>query len=59
MPHVCELDEEVYIGEGKREKVYYILGKLDFSKLSLFLTIISVLYLTYLSFTSSDMKLIS
>ena len=26
--------EEVYIGEGKRDKVYYILGKLDFSKIT-------------------------
>ena len=26
--------EEVYIGEGKRDKVYYILGKLDFNKIS-------------------------
>jgi putative nucleotide binding protein len=29
-----EVGEEVYIGEGKRDKVYYILGKLDFSKIS-------------------------
>jgi putative nucleotide binding protein len=29
-----EIGEEVYIGEGKREKVYYILGKLTFSKIS-------------------------
>jgi len=29
-----EVGEEVYIGEGKRDKVYYILGKLDFAKLS-------------------------
>lgn len=29
-----EVGEEVYIGEGKRDKVYYILGKLAFSKLS-------------------------
>ena len=26
--------EEVYIGEGKRDKVYYILGKLEFNKMS-------------------------
>jgi putative nucleotide binding protein len=25
-----EIGEEVYIGEGKRDKVYYILGKLPF-----------------------------
>ncbi len=29
-----EVGEEVYIGEGKRDKVYYILGKLDFNKIS-------------------------
>lgn len=29
-----EIGEEVYIGEGKRDKVYYILGKLDFNKIS-------------------------
>ena len=29
-----EVGEEVYIGEGKREKVYYILGKLMLSKVS-------------------------
>jgi putative nucleotide binding protein len=29
-----EVGEEVYIGEGKRDKVYYILGKLDFAKIS-------------------------
>jgi putative nucleotide binding protein len=29
-----EVGEEVYIGEGKREKIYYILGKLEFSKIS-------------------------
>jgi putative nucleotide binding protein len=29
-----ETGEEVYIGEGKRDKVYYILGKLQFSKIS-------------------------
>jgi putative nucleotide binding protein len=29
-----ETGEEVYIGEGKRDKVYYILGKLEFSKIS-------------------------
>ncbi len=29
-----EIGEEVYIGEGKRDKVYYILGKLPFSKIS-------------------------
>lgn len=29
-----EVGEEVYIGEGKREKVYYILGKLALSKIS-------------------------
>ena len=29
-----EIGEEVYIGEGKRDKVYYILGKLAFSKIS-------------------------
>ncbi len=29
-----EVGEEVYIGEGKRDKVYYILGKLAFSKIS-------------------------
>ena|SRR3989344_1907600 len=27
-------EEEVYIGEGKRDKIYYILGKLDVSKLT-------------------------
>ena len=29
-----EIGEEVYIGEGKRDKVYYILGKLQFNKVS-------------------------
>jgi putative nucleotide binding protein len=29
-----EVDEEVYIGEGKREKIYYILGKLPEDKLT-------------------------
>jgi len=29
-----EVGEEVYIGEGKRDKVYYILGKLTFVKMS-------------------------
>jgi putative nucleotide binding protein len=29
-----EVGEEVYIGEGKRDKVYYILGKLAFNKIS-------------------------
>jgi putative nucleotide binding protein len=29
-----EIGEEVYIGEGKRDKVYYILGKLPFNKIS-------------------------
>ena len=29
-----ETGEEVYIGEGKRDKVYYILGKLSFNKMS-------------------------
>ncbi|MDP1729528.1 MAG: DUF655 domain-containing protein [archaeon] len=29
-----EVGEEVYIGEGKRDKVYYILGKLNFNKIS-------------------------
>jgi len=29
-----EAGEEVYIGEGKREKVYYILGKLEENKLT-------------------------
>jgi putative nucleotide binding protein len=29
-----ETGEEVYIGEGKRDKVYYILGKLPFNKIS-------------------------
>jgi putative nucleotide binding protein len=29
-----EIGEKVYIGEGKRDKVYYILGKLMFSKIS-------------------------
>ena len=29
-----EIGEEVYIGEGKRDKVYYILGKLNFNKIS-------------------------
>jgi len=29
-----ETGEEVYIGEGKRDKVYYILGKLSYSKIS-------------------------
>lgn len=29
-----ETGEEVYIGEGKRDKVYYILGKLDYGKIS-------------------------
>lgn len=29
-----DIGEEVYIGEGKRDKIYYILGKLVFSKIS-------------------------
>ena len=29
-----ELNEKVYIGEGKRDKVYYILGRLQTSKLT-------------------------
>jgi putative nucleotide binding protein len=29
-----ETGEEVYIGEGKRDKVYYILGKLAYNKIS-------------------------
>jgi len=29
-----EVGEEVYIGEGKRDKVYYILGKIQESKLT-------------------------
>lgn len=29
-----QLKEEVYIGEGKRDKIYYILGKLPISKLT-------------------------
>jgi putative nucleotide binding protein len=29
-----EVDEKVYIGEGKREKIYYILGKLPENKLT-------------------------
>ena len=29
-----DVGEEVYIGEGKRDKVYYILGKLDYAKIS-------------------------
>ena len=29
-----EIGEEVYIGEGKREKIYYILGKLLYEKIS-------------------------
>jgi len=29
-----EIGEEVYIGEGKRDKVYYILGRLDREKLT-------------------------
>jgi putative nucleotide binding protein len=29
-----EQGEEVYIGEGKREKVYYILGKMAYSKIT-------------------------
>jgi len=29
-----EVNEEVYIGEGKREKIYYILGRLPFDKLT-------------------------
>lgn len=29
-----EVGEEVYIGEGKRDKVYYILGKLPLNKVS-------------------------
>jgi putative nucleotide binding protein len=29
-----EIGEEVYIGEGKRDKIYYILGKLPFAKIS-------------------------
>lgn len=29
-----EVGEEVYIGEDKRDKIYYILGKLSFGKIS-------------------------
>jgi len=29
-----EVDEEVYIGEGKRDKIYYILGKIPENKLT-------------------------
>ena len=29
-----ELNEKVYIGDGKRDKVYYILGRLPFDKLT-------------------------
>lgn len=29
-----EPNEEVYIGEGKRDKVYYILGRLSFEKIT-------------------------
>ena len=29
-----QLKEEVYIGEGKRDKIYYILGKLPINKLT-------------------------
>ena len=29
-----EVDEEVYIGEGKRDKVYYILGRIPENKLT-------------------------
>jgi len=29
-----EVDEKVYIGEGKRDKIYYILGKLHENKLT-------------------------
>lgn len=29
-----EVGEEVYVGEGKRDKIYYILGKLPFEKMS-------------------------
>jgi putative nucleotide binding protein len=29
-----EISERVYIGEGKREKIYYILGRLDKEKLT-------------------------
>jgi len=29
-----EVDEKVYIGEGKRDKIYYILGKLQDDKLT-------------------------
>tara|TARA_Y100000310_G_C20371574_1_gene663758 strand:+ start:131 stop:670 length:540 start_codon:yes stop_codon:yes gene_type:complete len=29
-----ETEEEVYIGEGKREKIYYILGRLDLDKMT-------------------------
>ena len=29
-----EVDEEVYIGEGKRDKVYYILGRLPENKIT-------------------------
>lgn len=29
-----EVGEEVYIGEGKRDKIYYILGKLPLDKIS-------------------------
>ncbi len=29
-----EVDEEVYIGEGKRDKIYYILGKIPENRLT-------------------------
>ena len=29
-----EVDEEVYIGEGKRDKVYYILGRIPENKMT-------------------------
>ena len=29
-----EVDEEVYIGDGKRDKIYYILGKLQENRLT-------------------------
>ena len=31
---VLEIDEKVYIGEGKRDKIYYILGRLRKEKLT-------------------------
>ena len=31
---MLELEEEVYIGEGKRDKIYYILGRLPREKLT-------------------------